>query len=306
MRILITGATGFVGSACIAAWQGKNHDIFGTARTLPPETTHYKALQCDLLDSIATADLLQTVRPDAVLHLAAQSSVGESWLKPHATISTNYNTTLNVLEAVAQTNAACRVVIAGSAEVYAPSDGALRECSQTYANNAYSFSKLQVEALAAFYKNIYAVDVVCTRSFNQIGPGQDERFVLPSFARQVRQQDAQGNDEIVLLVGNIEARRDFMHVGDMAAAYLLLLEAKHTNFDIYNIGSGHSTAISEMITLIGSHLGKPLHAKVDPARIRPNDVPLILADASRFMTEFGWSPRIPLAQAIAELYDSLQ
>jgi GDP-4-dehydro-6-deoxy-D-mannose reductase len=304
MKVLITGAAGFVGRSCIAAWQSCGWQLFGTSR-------HANTgdgctwLQCDLLDASQIAAAIDKIKPDAVLHLAAHSSVGESWKQPILCLSENLQITVNVLEGVRLKHPSAHLVLSGSAEVYAPSMQNLKEEDATVAGNPYAFSKLQQEQLAEFYRQHFGLKIICTRSFNQIGAGQDTRFVLPSFALQIKQQVKAGADKFELQVGNISTERDFTHVLDMAAAYGLLLQDKEAKHSIYNLGSGIATKISDIIEILQKLADKPIHIVVDEDRVRPNDVPRIVADNTRFVNEFNYTPKLSLYKAVKDLYDAL-
>jgi GDP-4-dehydro-6-deoxy-D-mannose reductase len=304
MKVLITGAAGFVGRSCIAAWQSYGWQLFGTSRH-SNTSDGCTWLKCDLLDATQINEAIDKIKPDAVLHLAAHSSVGESWKQPHLCLSENLQITVNLLEAVRQTHPSAHLVLSGSAEVYAPSMQNLKEEDATIAGNPYAFSKLQQEELAAFYREHFGLKIICTRSFNQIGAGQDTRFVLPSFALQIKRQVQAGADKLELQVGNISTERDFTHVLDMAAAYGLLLQAKEAKHSIYNLGSGIATKISEIIEILQLLAEKPISIIVDPNRVRPNDVPRIVADNSRFVQEFNYVPKLTLHDAVNDLYNAL-
>lgn len=304
MRVLVTGGNGFVGSHVVAALRARGDDVFSARRS--PEGAGHLAL--DLSDAASVARVVERARAQIVFHLAAQAFVPEAIADPLATYETNVLGTARLLEALRALRdgggPAPRVVVASSAEVYGPRPpeaGALDESLALRPANPYGASKAAAEALAQGTARTYGLDVVIARGFNQIGPGQDPRFVVPSFARQLA-AIAQGGVEPVLHVGNLEARRDFLDVRDAVEAYLLLAERGERG-EAYNVCSGRATPIREVLRLLIGRAGLPVEIRQDPARMRPSDNPLIVGNPAKLSARTGWTPRYGLEESLRAVYD---
>jgi len=207
--------------------------------------------------------------PDAIVHLAGQAFVPLSVVDPLGTLAVNATGTAHVLEAARAVRA--RVLVVSSAEVYGiqrPERMPLDETAVLRPGNAYAASKVAAETYALAWHRSYGLDVVVARPFNHIGPGQDERFVVASFARQLA--DIAGGAPPLLRVGNLEAQRDFLDVRDVAAAYVLLL-ANGRAGEVYNICSGRPVAIREVLRQLITIARVPVEIRDDPERMRSSD-----------------------------------
>ncbi len=238
------------------------------------------------------ARVVREADPDAVVHLAGLSHVGESWARMPEYFQVNVLGTENLLAAAAGR----RVVVASSAEVY----GAVPEAEQPIderrdlaPQTPYALTKAAAERLAL------ASGAVVTRSFTLVGPGQSTRFALPAFAAQLA-AIARGEREAVLRVGNLSARRDFLHVDDGVESYRLLAESGRPG-EIYNVASGQAWSLAEALERLMAISGVRARIEVDPARMRAVDLPLLLGDAGR-MRALGWRPRRSLDDALADLW----
>ncbi|GAC1659440.1 MAG: GDP-mannose 4,6-dehydratase [Candidatus Elarobacter sp.] len=303
MRVLITGARGFVGHHLSAVLRERGHDVVAADRGAVDEET----LSVDVTDPLAVRAAFDLARPDAVAHLAAQAFVPASLADPQATFAVNAGGTLHVLEAArtaAEEGLRARVLVVSSAEVYGaqpPDAYPLRETLAPLPRNPYAASNVAAEALALAYARSFGVDVVVTRAFNHVGPGQDERFALAAFAAQIARAAA-GLDRTVL-VGNLDASRDVLDVRDVCAAYALLLEGTAPAGEIYNVCSGKATTMRELLRRLIEIARVPVEIREDPARMRPADVPVSFGDASKLREATGWAPGIPLAAALRAVYD---
>lgn len=303
MRVLVTGARGFVGRHLVAALHERGHVVIET-----DHRPHEDTLGVDVTDPLAVRGAVELAQPDAIAHLAAQAFVPASIEDPERTYAINAGGTQQVLEAarafVNESGARPRVLVVSSGDVYGaqpPDAYPLRETTAPQPANPYAASKIAAEALGLSYARSYALDVVVTRAFNHIGPGQDERFAVAGFAAQLARVAA-GLAPCVS-VGNLEASRDFLDVRDVAAAYLALLEGKGEPGQLYNVASGTATSLKEVLRRLVeiAHIG--VEIREDPARMRPSDVPVSVGDASKLREATGWTPRISLTAALRAVYD---
>jgi GDP-4-dehydro-6-deoxy-D-mannose reductase len=205
-----------------------------------------------------------------------------------------------VLEAARSVRA--RVLVVSSAEVYGlqpPERMPLAEDTAVRPGNPYAASKAAAEVYAQAWVRAYGLDAVIARPFNHIGPGQDARFAVPSFARQLA--DIAAGAPPVMRVGNLEAQRDFLDVRDVAAAYVLLLANARAG-EVYNISSGRTVAIREVLRQLITIARVPVEIRDDPDRMRPSDLPILSGDATKLRAATGWAPAIPLAASLRDIY----
>lgn len=303
MRVLVTGANGFVGGHLCAALEARGHTVVRAGRASDGSAV----VPLDLQDALNVRGVVDLAQADAVAHLAAQAFVPASLADPWTTHDVNAGGTLRLLEAVRAARAAGagnpRILIAGSADVYGrqpPERYPLVETTPPRPANPYAASKLAAEAYGVAAVAAFGLDVVVTRAFNHIGPGQDERFAVASFALQLARIAAGGNP--LLLVGNLDAERDVLDVRDVVAAYVLLLEGGGTPGDVYNIASGRAVAMKEVLRQLVMIARVGVEIRDDPARLRPSDVPRVVGSADTLTAATGWQPRLTLAAALRDVY----
>ncbi len=303
MRVLVTGSAGFVGGHLITALRERGHDVAATDHAGGADT-----LGVDVTDALSVNGAFELARPDAVAHLAAQAFVPASLDDPGATFRVNAVGTQNVLDAARLLTAGGgvppRVLLVSSADVYGvqPQEAyPLRETTAPRPANPYAASKVAAEALATAYARSFGVDVVVTRAFNHIGTGQDERFAVPAFARQLARIAA--GAEPVVHVGNLAATRDVLDVRDVCDAYVRILEGGGQAGEVYNVCSGTASSMSEILRRLIEIARVPVEVREDPARMRPADVPVSVGDAAKLREATGWSPRISLVTALRAVYD---
>jgi GDP-4-dehydro-6-deoxy-D-mannose reductase len=306
MVILITGAAGFAAHHFLRLLAAQKVDckvvcVYHQARL----QQSYMGLnirweQADLCNQQRVHQLIALHQPTHILHLAAQSSVGKSWQEPHATFDANAMMALHLLEAMRLCNSKAKLVLAGSAEMYAPNVLPVNEDAQIAFANVYAFSKYAQEQLALLYVQQYGLRVVCTRAFNHIGPYQNTNFAIPSFANQIAVQLKAKALHVQLHVGNVDIVRDFTDVRDIVKAYWLLLMHPTKQF-AYNVCSGQGKSIASIIQLMSNKITKPIALIADDTRMRSNDNPILIGDASRIQQEFEWSVTVPLAQTIHDI-----
>ncbi len=290
MHVLVTGAAGFVGGHLVASLERQRFRVTQTDR------------EVDVTDGDAIRRCLRTSRPTAIVHLAAQSSVAASIQRPHETYRLNYVGSLQLLAAVEDETPDARVLLVGSSDCYGPpmAIGArpIREDAPLRPQNPYSCSKAAAEILGDDAAQ-RGLDVVRVRSFTHIGPGQTDRFVASSFARQIVEIEA-GRREPRLAVGNLDSVRDFLDVRDVVRAYARLLEPG-VPADTYNVCSGTGVPIQSLLDQLLALAGVQAEVVVDPARYREADYQV--GDSSRLRSATGWQPQIPLRDTLAELLD---
>lgn len=312
MRVLITGITGFAGSHLADFLLAEHPDvqIFGTRRwrsrleNIEHLEGRIELLECDLRDSTAVHTALQEVEPDRIFHLAAQSYVPASWRAPAETLSTNIVAQANIFEAVRALGQDPLVQIAGSSEEYGlvyPDEVPITESNPLRPLSPYAVSKVTQDLLAYQYFRSYGLRVVRTRGFNHTGPRRGEVFVTSNFARQIASIEA-GKQSPIIRVGNLKAQRDFTDVRDMVRAYWLALE-KGQPGEVYNIASGTAVTIQELLDGLLELSEVRVEVEIDPDRLRPSDVEILIGDSSKFSAHTGWEPAIPLAQTLQDLLD---
>jgi GDP-4-dehydro-6-deoxy-D-mannose reductase len=299
MHVLITGAGGFVGSRLTRRLLEAGQEVSGLyfEEGGVPRPAGVRAYEVDVLDAAGVRRAVQAAAPDAVVHLAGLSHVGESWTRLAAYFRVNVLGTENVLAAAG--GGGRQVVVASSAEVYGAvpeAEQPIDERRQLEPNTPYALTKAAAERLAL------AAGAVVVRCFNLVGPGQSPRFALPAFASQLAAiaRGGKGEEEAVLRVGNLSARRDFLHVDDGVEAYWQLVRSGRQG-EVYNAASGEAHSIGEALDRLMAVSGARARVEVDPARVRSVDLPLLLGDAGR-LRALGWEPRRGLDQALADLW----
>jgi len=301
-RLLVTGATGFVGGWTVRHWRQRHPDVeLWTTSHLPrPEwlrPDRYRRV--DLRDEEAARALVEESRPDAVVHLA--SLIGGADLEAY--LSVNVLGTDRLLRALAESAApGARVVQAGSAAMYgpvAPEDLPIREDHPLRPVTAYAVSKVAQEVVAAAHGRTSSLEIVRARFFNIIGPGQPESLVPMAFVRQL--EAARDGRAEKLLTGDTSPERDFVDVRDATAAVDLLLERGRAG-EAYNVASGMAVSIQEMIDELVAIAGVDVPQEVEASRLRPVDVPRVVGDASKIAADCGWSPSVPLRRSLTDMW----
>jgi GDP-4-dehydro-6-deoxy-D-mannose reductase len=301
VSILVTGAAGFAGSHVVEALGGLEKVVGWTHHAPPPAEIAQLASweRVDLLNPAEVRDAIARLRPSAVIHCAGAPNVAHSWRDTLTPLSANVLATHHLFDALHRTGAACRVVVPGSATVYAASSAALTEESPVAPSNPYAVSKLAQEQLALRAAREDGVDVIVTRSFNHTGPRQSAAFAAPNMARQIALIEA-GVGEPVIKTGNLDAQRDFTDVRDMARAYVALLRHSGTS-TMYNVASGTARVMRSVLDALVARARANVRVETDPGLMRPSDTPIVLGDATRLRRETGWRPEIPFDRTLDDL-----
>jgi GDP-4-dehydro-6-deoxy-D-mannose reductase len=312
MKILITGITGFAGSHLaeyilehhpeaevhgIVRWRSRMDNILGIRDRI-------RLHEADIKDYVSLKTVLAEVRPERIFHLAAQSFVPASWKLPAETFAINAVGQVHLFEAVRAEVPEALIQIAGSSEEYGhvnENETPMKETNPLRPLSPYAVSKVAQDLLGYQYFKSYGLRVVRTRGFNHTGPRRGDVFVTSSFAKQVAEAE-KGRREPVIHVGNLEARRDFTDVRDMVLAYWLGLEKCEAG-EVYNIGSGRAWTVRQVLDILLGLTKAKLEVRTDPERLRPSDVPILLADASKFQAATGWKTTIPFEKTLEDLLD---
>lgn len=292
MRVLLTGASGFLGRRLGAALVARGDQVVGACveRQGIPAGVDFQHL--DVRDRARVGAVVAAADPEVVFHLAALSHVGESWRRIPDYFSINLVGTEHVVAAARGR----RLVFASSAEVYGvvpEPEQPIAESREPAPRSPYALTKAASERL------VLAAGGVVARCFNLVGAGQAQAFALPSFAAQLAAIGA-GRAAPVLRVGNLGARRDFVHVDDGAEG-LMRLGERGAPGEVYNLAGGRAFSIAEMLDRLIAIAGLAVTLEQDPERLRPIDVPLLAGDAGR-LRGLGWSPRRGVDPALAELW----
>lgn len=309
MRALITGITGFAGSHLAEQLVADGIEVWGLIRRRSPQG-HLAAVagkvtlvEGDLHDQTSLRTMLRESRPDWIFHLAAQSFVPTSWRAPTDTMQTNVMGQAYLFEAVRELGVDPVIQIAGSSEEYGlvhPEETPITEDNPLRPLSPYAVSKVAQDLMGYQYHRSYGMRIVRTRAFNHTGPRRGPEFVASAFARQILAVERGGEPKV--RVGNLDARRDFTDVRDIVRGYRLAVE-KGEPGEVYNICSGNAVRISELLEKLAGAAGVEVEVEVDPARMRPSDVPILEGDASRFKAATGWAPEIPLTKTLSDLLD---
>jgi GDP-4-dehydro-6-deoxy-D-mannose reductase len=286
--ILVTGANGFAGSHLVEFLSQSGAEVAGWTRS-----------QVDLLDGAKVAAALAQLRPSVVYHCAGAAHVGQSFSNAAETLAANVLGTHHLLDGLKAAGLSSRVLIPGSSLVYRQSDSALTEDDPTGPATPYALSKLAQEMLGLRAMKEDGQIIFLPRAFNHIGPRQDASYAAPAFAKQIAQIET-GRLRPEITVGNLNASRDVHDVRDTVRAYAAIVD-RGRPARIYNVCAGQTYKIRDILDRLVSLSRVPVAVRVDPARYRPNDNPMLLGDRTRIERELGWTPQIPLEETLRDL-----
>jgi GDP-4-dehydro-6-deoxy-D-mannose reductase len=289
VRVLITGGQGFVGGHLARHLREMGDEVTIADR------------EVDVTDRTALTAAMEATGPEVVYHLAAMTSVAESWTRPAEFTRVNVLGTAHLLDAAHEVVPDARVVLVSSAEVYGvvrEADLPLTEASPTVPANPYSTSKLEAELVGREAVRSRRQNVVIARPFNHIGPGQTTNFVVPALVQRMFEATAEGRHFI--MVGDLSTRRDFSDVRDVVRAYRLLAEWGRPG-EAYNVASGHDVALADLAQEVRRRINPDLEMLVDPDLLRPVEVPVSRGSFDKLHEATGWEPTISLAQSLDDV-----
>lgn len=293
MRALITGINGFVGPYLKRHLLDNNFDVFGTDISGSKDVDY----AVDLLDKNKVGNLIAKTKPDLIFHLAAQSSVKLSWLKPELTMNVNIEGTKNLLDSIRVFMPDSKVLVVSSADIYGvPNKIPVTEDFELNPLSPYGKSRLEQEKLALSYN----LNVVIARSFTHTGPGQKPIFVCSDFAKQIA--EIEKGKRVLIYVGDLTIKRDFIDVRDVVKAYLLALQKCNFN-DVYNICSGRVYSVKQILDILLGFTNKKVEIRTHANRLRKNDILTMQGDNSKFIKATGWRPEIPIEKTLKDLLD---
>lgn len=308
-KILVTGITGFAGSHLAQLLtQDPQNQVSGTfiAENSITNVSEVKEkldlVKVDLTDKDAVASLIESKKPDEIYHLAALSAPSKSFADPVGTLNNNIAAQVYLLEAVRAAGLTeTRILIIGSGDMYGltkQEDMPIDENTPFHPTNPYAVSKIAQDYLGLQYFLSYTLPIIRVRPFNHIGPRQAPGFVVADFAKKIAAIE-KGEIEPILKVGNLDAKRDFTDVRDMVRAYTLILQ-KGIAGDVYNIGSGTSHPIAEILEKLVGFSTAQITIEKDPSLMRPSDNPDFVCDSSKMQQITHWKPEIPLEQTLKD------
>lgn len=306
MRVLVTGATGFVGQHLVRFLNSLQYTVYGTylSKEALARVPAVKLFRCDVRDAGRLRSIVRQIRPNRIYHLAAQSSPVESFRNLQGVYETNFWGTYNLLEAVRQVAPKARVLVVGSGQCYGPVKPSQLPATEDQAfapPNPYALSKAAADMLAGQYYSRFGLHLIRARPFNHTGPGQAADFVCSDFARQIAAIDL-GLRRPVVCTGDLRAKRDFSDVRDVVRAYELLLE-KATPGEAYNVASGQATSVRQIVRLLASFSSRPIRLSVQRQRLRPGDARTLYGSNRKLRYATNWKPVYSLRSTLQDLYE---
>jgi GDP-4-dehydro-6-deoxy-D-mannose reductase len=310
MRVLITGIAGFAGSFLAEEILKKGEEVFGiclaceSLKNVERIRKNLAIFHGDITDFDWLLKTVKKIKPDRIYHLAALSSVGESFSQPLPMIENNVRGTLHLLEVIRKLNRPIRILVVGSSDMYGvvkPKETPIKEDRPLLPVSPYGVSKAAGDLLAYQYFKSYGVYAVRARSFNHTGPRQRTGFVIPDFASQIAKIE-KGLIPPVLKTGNLSSRRDLSDVRDVVKAYVSLME-KGKAGEAYNICSQKTYSIERLLDVLCSFTKKRIRVEKDRKRNRPAEIPILLGSNVKIRKTTGWKPRIPIEKTLEDTLD---
>lgn len=311
-KVLITGLTGFAGSYLAEKLISENkYEISGTYllndSLIGVENIKSKLnlIKADLSNEKSVFDIVKDISPSIIFHLAALTSPADSFKNPTETLTNNISLQVNLLEALRKYNLFdTKILIVSSADIYGRVEKKylpINEETPLMPTSPYSISKIAQDFLGLTYFLTYKIKAIRVRPFNHIGPRQSPHFAVSSFAKQIAEIE-KGKRKPYLNVGDVETKRDFTDVRDMVNAYVLAVE-KGILGEVYNIGSGVSYKILDILNKLISMSSAKIEIKRDDNLLRPNDNPELICDSTKFRKLTNWKSQISLETTLRDTLD---
>ncbi|MFA1610806.1 NAD-dependent epimerase/dehydratase family protein [Halobellus rubicundus] len=296
--VLVTGGAGFIGSRFVEELAQTDANViavdncFAGEPSLVPEDVRFEHID---IRSAEFRELVRTVEPDAIVHLAAIHYIPYCNEHPEEAFAVNVMGTRNLLAAARELPDLETMVFASSAAVYPPREGPNSETSETGPTDIYGQTKLIGEDLMELFAEQTATPTVAARLFNVYGPNETNEHLIPAVLKQVRD----GKREIEL--GNLTPKRDFIHVSDVANALVTLLNGADGGYSAYNVGTGTEYSVREIVEKTSEALGEGIEITQADDRVRESDRPHLQADISRIRADFGWEPTVEFVEGLKDL-----
>ncbi|MBU5444371.1 GDP-mannose 4,6-dehydratase [Paenibacillus sp. MSJ-34] len=304
MRVLVTGANGFVGRKLVRELLDRNHEVFAGVTSFDNDNDTIKTGYLDILDENSIIHAVRDFKPQGVIHLAAQTMVSKAWDNPKGTMEINVHGTINMLQAIKQYVPEAKVLTIGSSEEYGLSGKqgvSLTEETPCFPQNPYAVSKFTAGQIALQISLKENINLVHVRPFNHFGPGQKKGFVISDFISQLVLMD-QGRIEPIIHVGDVNVKRDFTYIDDITRAYILLLE-RNVGTGIYNVCSGIPRKIEDILFYLMKLIKIPITIMKDEKKMRVNNTPLFIGSAQKINTTLGWSPQKDFYVGLEETFE---
>ena len=304
MRILVTGATGFVGEHLVRLLLSRDHNVFGTYLSVPASWEFAADLvSCDVRDADSVRKVVADIHPHKVYHLAAQSSPSQTLEQTRDVYESNFWGTYNLLESVRQVAPKAQILVVGSGQCYGEvrNRKSLTESAVLSPRNPYALSKAAADMLAGQFYYRFGLHIIRARPFNHTGPGQQAGFVCSDYARRIVDIDG-GNEPPVLHIRDSGVRRDFSDVRDVVRAYELLIE-KGKPGEAYNVASGRSMTIREIVSILVSFCSRRVQILAGHQEARAGDIANLYGSALKLSRTTGWKPRYNMRQTLRDLFE---
>ncbi len=315
-RIMITGFSGFVSRHFLNyLFENKlSYQVLGVDMNEPrldmsvyAELLDISFRQVNMLEAESLRRIISQFQPDYILHLASISSVAYSWQHPAECFNNNTRIFLNLTEAVREYVPECRILSVGSSEEYgnvSQEQLPLVEDRKLEPISPYAVARVSQEMMSKVLVDSFGMKIMLTRSFNHMGPYQDERFVIPSFVRRILNVAKDGKEQGTIETGDTSIIRDFVDVRDVVRAYYMLLTVG-TPGEVYNICGGKGVALSEIIDEIADIVGVKIQGEVNPEFVRPEDNRVIIGSAEKLQKELGWKAEISLRKTLEDMVECM-
>ena len=310
MRVFITGGTGFAGSHLVD-YIAEHHPTYTIQvlkrwRSNSENLAHFpegriKFYEGDLTDPHGLRTILERAQPDRIFHVAAQTFVPYSYVNPIATLDTNCQGTIHLLEAYRAVCPKAKFLLVSSGEVYGSHEEPITELSQLNVRSPYGLGKLAQDRACYMYQQAYGLPILIARSFSQVGPRKWEGLVDSSWCKQVARMEKH-MQKPVLSVGRLDSIRTFCDVREMVQAYWMFMD-QGTPGELYNICGDEVLSMQKILDLLRSLTTVSFDVVEDPFLLRPTDVARLEPQSTSFRTRFAWQPKIPYRDSLTQLLE---